>query len=122
MPSLTQTNRTAEFLASEATGTRSRDVVTLLANQVVKAGEVLGKVTASGKYVAFNQDAADGSEAAAAIAYEDADATGADLSITVIIRDAEVYSAKLTWPSDITEGEQATAEGELAALGIIVRS
>jgi len=119
---LTETNRTGEFLASEANGTRSREVVTLLSGESVKAGEVLGKVTASGKYVAFNQDAATGEEAAAAIAYEDADASGGDISITVVIRDAEVNAAKLIWPSDITGPETTTALGELEALGIIARS
>lgn len=42
---ITEGRRTAEFLASEANGNRSREQVTLLSGQNLKAGAVLGKVT-----------------------------------------------------------------------------
>lgn len=109
-------NRTAEFLASEGNGTRSREVVTLAEGQSVKAGAVLGKLTSGGKYVALTPGASNGSQTAAAIAYEATDATDGDTSITVIAREAEVYLAKLVWPDAITGGQITTAIGQLAAL------
>lgn len=45
MTELTEGQHKAEFLASEAEGTLSRETVTVLTGQVLKAGHVLGKVT-----------------------------------------------------------------------------
>jgi hypothetical protein len=117
----TETNRIGEFIGSEANGTRSREVVTILSGETVTGGAVLGKVTASGKYVPLDPGASDGSEAAAAIAYEDCDASAADTDVTVIVRDAEVKTDALVWASGVTAPQQATAIAELAALGIIAR-
>jgi hypothetical protein len=44
MTTLTETLHAASFLASEASGTRSRDSVTILSGQNLLAGTVLGKV------------------------------------------------------------------------------
>jgi len=76
----------------------------------------------SGKYVAFDQDGTDGSEVAAAIAYDNYDASAADVVGVGIVRDAEVNGNELTWPSDIDAGEQTAAEAQLEALGILVRT
>lgn len=219
MPEITEGRYRGEFIASEANGTRSRKVVTILFGQNVVAGEVLGKVltgaatavgaavagntgssgaitaapataagvkagvyratciepatdagkflvedpdgitvgvatvavefvgggltftiadatdfvagdsftitvtiaAGSGKYVAYDQDGTDGREIAAGIAFDNYDATLADVEGVIIDCDAEVTSAELSWPSDIEAGEQITAETQLAALGIIVR-
>lgn len=75
----------------------------------------------SGKYVQFNQDATNGSQHAAAILFREADATSADVSVTVIKRLATVTAAELVWPSDIDAGEKTAALAELAALDIIAR-
>ncbi len=113
---------TAEFLVSEANGTLSRDVVTIMSGAgELAAGAVLGKVTASGKYTALAPAANDGSEAAAAILYEGADVTAADVKRTSVLRDAEVNGAELVWPTGITEPQKATAISQLAAHGILVR-
>lgn len=45
MSELTEGQHKAEFLVSEANGTLSRDIVTILAGQNLKAGHVLGKVS-----------------------------------------------------------------------------
>ena len=45
----TEATRAGEFLLSEANGTRSRESVTVTGGSY-PAGQVLGKVTASGKY------------------------------------------------------------------------
>ena len=45
MPEVTEGQHKAEFIVSEANGTLSRDIVTVLAGQNLKAGHVLGKVS-----------------------------------------------------------------------------
>jgi len=52
--------------------------VTLLSGQNVLRRTVLGKITASGKYVKSLSASADGSEVPAAIAADDSDASAAD--------------------------------------------
>lgn len=123
MTTLTEGTHTGEFIVSEANGFRSRETITVASGNDLKACTVLGIVTASDKYAVFNQDAVDGTEAAAAILFADADATSADVTDAVaMVRDCEVRSQDLVWPSDIEAAEQAAAEAELKALGIIVRS
>ena len=56
------------FVLHEETSRYSRDVAVVPANTpALAAGTVLGKVTASGKLVAYSNSASDGSEVAAAI-------------------------------------------------------
>lgn len=117
----TEANRTGEFLASEANGTRSREIVIIASGNSVKAGAVLGKIAASGKYVAVAPGASDGSEDAVAVAYDDCDASAADQSVTAIVRDAEVKTAALVWEAGVDAGEQTVAIAQLAALRIIAR-
>lgn len=112
---LTETLHTAEFLVSEASGTRSREMVTIdAAAAALLPGQVLGKITASGKYVAYNNGAVDGSEVAAAILYSAVPDSAADQKATVIVRHAEVDESLLT-------GLDATGKTDLAALGIVMR-
>lgn len=68
---------------------------TLLSGQNVVRGAVLGRVTASGKYVLSLSAAVDGSEVPDAIAAEDADATGGDVDV-LIYRSGEFNEAALT--------------------------
>lgn len=75
----------------------------------------------SGKYVAYNQDAANGSCIAAGILLDNVNATSADVEAVAYVRDCEVNGSEITWPSDIEAGEKITAIAQLAALGIIVR-
>jgi hypothetical protein len=215
MAELTEGKYAGEFIASEASGTRSRDVVTIASGASVVAAQVLGKITkgaatpaadaanaadtgtiasvalAAGamvgayrvtciepgtnagifmvqdpagvevgiatvavefsaggltftitdgttdfiagegftitvaegslKYVGYDQDGTDGREVAAAISYDNYDATLADVKGVAVVRDAEVNGYDLLWPADIEAGEQAVAEAQLAELGIIVR-
>lgn len=75
----------------------------------------------SGKYVAFDQDAVDGSEIAAGILYDNVDATAGDVEAVMVARDAEVNGSEITWPADIEAAEKTAAIAQLALLGIIVR-
>lgn len=78
----------------------------------------------SGKYVAYNQDASNGSQRAAGILTDAVDATDGDADGVAFVRGIEVADDALTWPSDITDPEKATAIAQLAALNppILVRT
>lgn len=115
MATFTEALRTGEFIISEASGTRSREEVTVVSGEgALPAGQVLGVVTASGKYAAYDNAASDGTQTAAAVLYAAVDATDADVPAVVIARDAEVAEAHLT-------GIDANGITDLAAVGVIVR-
>ncbi len=84
------------------------------------SGTVVGKVTASGKFVQLAPGASDGSEAAARILLGDLDASEADENGVFVVH-GEAVETELTWPDGITEGEKATAIGQLADAGIYVK-
>lgn len=112
---LQEGKHTGEFLLSEANGTRSREeVVIAAAAAALVAGTVMGKITASGKYVAYNDGASDGSQTAAGILYSNVADSASDQKAVIIARDAEVVGAELT-------GNDANGTTDLKALGIIVR-
>jgi hypothetical protein len=118
MAILTEANRTAEFLQSEANGYRSRDVqvfdsTTNWAGAAIPAGQVYAIV--GGVAVAFDGNAIDGSEVAAGILFEAVEA-GGNVDRTVVVRDAEVKRYKLT-----ADGTNSEVDAALLALGIIVR-
>lgn len=117
---LTEDPRTSEALVSEASGTRSRDTVTVLSGQTLKANAVLGKITASGKFVAVDPVAVDGSEVAAGVLSAAVDASAADKAGVAFVRDCEVNRSELGFGT-LDAGEQAAAVSELAAAGIIAR-
>ena len=113
MESKTEGVRSGEFLVSEASGTRSRESVTITGGSF-PAGQVLGMITASKKYTAYVSGATDGSENAAGILYGATDASAADTSAVVIVRDAEISE-------ELAADIDAAAIIELSAIGIITR-
>ncbi|BBO92057.1 head decoration protein [Desulfosarcina ovata] len=119
MSSITESNYLDDFLKWESDKNYSREKVTIASGNSISCGEVLGIVTASGKYAAFDQDGADGTETAAGIAIADYDASEADVEGVAIVRDAIVIEDNLTFPSDIETAEQATAMASLKTAGII---
>jgi hypothetical protein len=112
-----------EFLMTEANGQRSRENITIAGGAgIIAPGTLLGKVAASGKFVASAVGATDGSQTAVAVALYGCDATSADAGIAAIVRDAEVNGHVLTYHADRDQaGEKASANTDLAAVGIIVR-
>lgn len=113
--SLSQGKFTGEFLLSEGNGTISREQVVISSTAgALVPGTVLGKVTATGEYVAYSNGAADGSEVAAGILYAAAPDSTADQKAVAIVRHAEVQASELT-------GLDAPARVDLAAVGIICR-
>lgn len=115
MTTLTEGIHTGEFLLSEGNGFISREKVIVTQTGVaLKSGTVLAKLTATGKYVAYDDVGTDGSETAVAILYTELPAFTGDVKAVVIARQAEVKAVALTG----TIGAYAT---DLAAVGIIVR-
>lgn len=124
---LTEGKYAAEFLVSEANGTRSRDnvTVTVAASTKLRPGHVLAKLSATGKYVEYDNAGTDGSQIAAGILLYEADnsAVGspADFKVAVINQDAEVVLADLGWFSGASGGDKTAALADLLALGIKAR-
>lgn len=115
MTVLTEGMHTAEFLLSEGNGSISREeVVIAAAAGAMVAGTVLGKITASGKYVAYSNAAVDGTEVAAGVLYTNVADLATDQKAVAIVRQAEVVEAALT-------GIDATGKADLAAIGVICR-
>lgn len=113
---------TAEFLVSEANGLRGRATGILISGQNLETGSLLGIITASGKYTRHAHGAADGSQTVAGILYDNVDATDGDIAGTVVVvADTVVRESSLTYSAGAGAPEIATANTELAALGIIVR-
>ncbi len=121
MAAFTEPNNLKDFLVWEEERGYSRDEVTILSGEDLSIGEVVGEVTASGKYVAFNQDGEDGSQNAAGIVIDNYDASDGDIQGVIVARDAIIITSNLVWPSDIETTEITAALAQLAALGIIVR-
>ncbi len=89
----------------------------------LKIGTVLGKVTATGKYVVCEATAADGSEVAAAVLLQDLTlAATTDTNVLALTRGpAAVSFGALTFGASInTDGEKLTARNQLEAVGIQV--
>lgn len=116
----TETSHAGGFLISEADGHLSRDNVTLVSGEDLEDGTVLGKITATGKYAHYDNQAGDGTQVAKGIIYGKGDASDGDIVVCIIDKDAEVNGNELTWvlgsPADVTAGI-----ADLLALGIKVR-
>lgn len=124
MATLTERFHNQGFLISEAPGHQSRDKVTILSGENLRAGAVIAKITASGKYVAIDHAMsaeADGTTTAAGVLLEDCDASSADTIGVAILRNAEVNQNELVWPDAMQESEKAAARTTLRTLGIISR-
>lgn len=126
MTTFTEGRHSTEGLISEANFHRSRDNLVIAAGSgLIVAGMVLGKVTASGKYVpSANAEVTgeEGAEVGAAIALYNCDATSADQRIAAITRDAEWNGNTLSFDSTVNDAsKKATKVAQLAAKGIIAR-
>lgn len=122
MASITEGNYLNDWLKWEQESRYSREKVTIAASQTIVTGRVLGKITASGQYAIFDQDAVDGTETAAGIAVgEYTTGAGETCEGVAIVRDALVVEDNLVFESDIDAAEQAAAMASLKTLGIITR-
>lgn len=94
------------------------DSVTVLSGQVLQRGAVLGKITASGKYILSLSAAVDGSQSPSAIAVDYIDATAGDVIAGVYLA-GEFNGAALTLGTGIT---LAAATAAFRPLSIYVKN
>lgn len=103
-----------EFLLSEGAGKISREAINVAAGPGLVAGQVLGLITASSEFTAYDPTAEDGSEKAVCILYASLGESETIRRGRAVVRLAEVSEALLT-------GIDADAEQALAAHFIILR-
>ncbi|WP_068305306.1 head decoration protein [Pararhodobacter sp. CCB-MM2] len=126
MENATMQTRALSFLLSEDPGRRSRSIGTLVSGEgKLPAGTVLGKVTASAKFVA-SPDAEvagkEGAETATCILAYRVDATDQEVEIVVIDCDAEAKLPMLTFHASVDDQAKTDAKiAQLDAVGIRVR-
>lgn len=112
---LYNTPRLKPFVISEASNQRSRDeVVVSQTGAAIVSGTVLGKVTASGEYVPYDNAASDGSQTAAGVLYQTLPAKTGVSKAVIFNADCELNRHELT-------GLDAAAEADLLVLGIKIR-
>ena len=99
------------------------DNVTLVSGTAAsKVGQVLGLITASGKYTQVAPAAVDGSQTAAAVLMADCDASGGDKVALAVVRGPAIFKdAGLLWTSGMTTGQKTTAKAQLGAASMPVR-
>lgn len=120
MPYIEQSALRGDFIISLANRTRSLDNEILASGNKIVAGEVLGKITASGKVAPFDGTATDGSEVAIGASLAAYDATDADVAIVVVTRDAELKSEGLVWPAGVLTADKNAATAAMLANGIVL--
>ena len=125
MTSLTEGQHTGEFIVAEPSPKISREVVTVTVAAATKLqpGHVLARLSATGKYVEYDNAGSDGSETAAAVLYGEVDNTDgeapADFSAVVVRRVAAVRKGDLQWASGMDAPGKAAAYTDLAAAHLI---
>jgi len=111
-----------EFLISEGEGSISRDAIVIASGEgELSAGAVLGKITASGKYAAYDNSASDGTQVAVGVLYSGVDATDDDVKAVAITRLAEVKTSLLVYQSSQDSTAKTAAIADLKTLYVIAR-
>lgn len=122
----TETPRDLALILSEANGMLSREVLTIKSGSgKLKAGSVLGMVTADSKYVLSpHAETVDkeGAETAKAILAYEVDATDADVQAVCVTNDAEVKNLMLVFDATVNDaGKRTTKLTQLRAVTIKAR-
>ncbi len=122
---LADAHESGSFIITEANFWRSRGTVLLEAGcGQLKFGTILGNITMTNLWVPSPIFAYDGSHIAAAILWEDTDASGpVNVIAGAVVRSAEVYAGALTYdPSVVLPADQMMKWIQLAqSSNIIVR-
>lgn len=113
--------RQATWLKYEENFRYARDVAVIAPNQVLKSGQVVGRVTANGQWAAFVTGAVDGSQNAAGIMLWSITTGAASAESVVVTRECTYLETEIIWPVAITAPQRATAVGLLKAQGMIAR-
>ncbi len=124
MPTVSQPKNLGDLLKYEAPNLYSRDEVVVGAGQTLALGAVVGRVTATSEIVALDPTASDGRESVAGVLIEAvvvARGEGLRRRSVIVARHAIVFGGALVLPTSLTPEQTATALGQLAALGVLVR-
>lgn len=121
MPTISNTTKRAgAHIMHEAFPQLSRENITVTGGNY-KAGTVLGKVTASGKYKQLAPAASDGSQTAVMILFDSVDASAGDKPGVGHDYGVSVKDSDLEWPVGITAPQKAAAITNLRGLGVKVK-
>ena len=121
MASLTEGQHAGEFILAEVDPYISREIVTVtVPTGGLEAGAVLGQLSATDKYVPYDNADTDGRESAAGILVENLPDSG-DATATIVARLAAVRRADLQYLTGTSAGDKTAAEVELLARFITVR-
>ena len=121
-PPQVEPNNLGDLLKFEADNLYSRDRVTVAAQQALKLGQVVGRITASGQIAALDPAAADGREQAVGVAIAPIITAAAPSPDGLIVaRHATVADHALVWPNAITPEQRAAGTAQLRAIGVLVR-
>jgi hypothetical protein len=118
-----ENKKIGDVLSMEGDDGYSRDTVTIASGAgVLEVGEVLGKITADGKFVSSPETGSDGSETAVAVLLDNVDATSADVTARVAARHATVKTHALTFDASIDDTAKRQAKiDQLKTVGILTR-
>jgi len=125
MTTLTEAFPPANFVLSEAAGTRSRESAAITVGQTLVVGEIVeddgsGGLTAMSGTLDSAGDLV--TQAKGIVLYAGSSTSAASETVAYIARDAEVNGNLLTFPTETTVGnERVLTIASLALLGIIVR-
>ena len=123
MVKITQTTaRSGNYLMEAAAlNIVNEEIIIASGAGVLLPGTVLGKITASGKYVLHDVALANGAQAAAAILYHPVDATDADVkTVATVNGPASVNGNLLIYKTGIGASDKAAAIAALRAKGLKV--
>lgn len=120
---ITERVRDASFILTELPRTLSRDTVTLEGGHgLLDPGTVLGKISASGKYIASPASGSDGSQVAVAVLVSAIDTSAADVDAVAINWGAELIGSMLAYDASVdTDEARATKAEQLRGSFIKVR-
>jgi hypothetical protein len=123
MTTLIEGKHAGGFLIWEVLRDYTRETVTIASGAgKLSPGTVLGKITTGGKYTGLAPGATNGSQNAAGILWDKADATDADAASVVILRGPAIVNRhEIILPEGATEAQITAATTALATLGIILR-
>jgi hypothetical protein len=112
-----------QFLKYEEEQGYSRDDVIVASGQNIAVGQVVGRITASGKIAAFDPAASDGTQNAVGVSLSAVDATAGDKPGVIVARQAIVVDRdNLVWGGSPTNAQKDAAVAQLKAQGILARA
>ena len=121
MTTFTESTHPGGFLVWEAHRDYTRETITV-ASGTLTPGTVLGKITASGKYAAYDPNATDGTETAVAVLWGKADASAGDAPAVAVVRGPAIVNRfDLVFAGTPSDPEIDAAHAALRDAGILVR-